>query len=113
MEILNSGIFSLNSADSTFDNLLAGGLTGFGASLLLALVPSPEVLGGVIASATGVSKKETLKELGAEAEGAGIMDQVAVAKARGRRASRYVNFTNCTHLVILCAPCCEQHCTQV
>jgi hypothetical protein len=72
------------------DDLLAGGLSGFGANLLLALLPRPEVLGGAIAAATGVSKKETLKELGADAEESAIMDQVAVAKARGRRASRYI-----------------------
>ena len=49
-EILKSGIFALTEP-SAMDDMLAGGLSGFGASLLLALIPKPEVLGGVIAMA--------------------------------------------------------------
>jgi hypothetical protein len=112
-EILGSGIFSLNDAAGSLQDAASGDLASFGQNLLMALIPSPEKLGGVLAVATvssnspippvqrpihfsprmfvfhiqGVAQKEVVKDVTAEAHSTGIMDQITAAKARGRRAS--------------------------
>jgi hypothetical protein len=51
-EILGSGIFSLNDAAGSLQDAASGDLASFGQNLLMALIPSPEKLGGVLAVAT-------------------------------------------------------------
>lgn len=52
MEIFNSGIFNLNDAAGSLKDAASGDLSNFGQNFLMALIPSPERLGGVLAVAT-------------------------------------------------------------
>lgn len=45
----------------------------------------------------GVAQKEAVKNIVAEATSTGFLDQIASAKARGRRASRYVYCMDCAY----------------
>mmetsp|Transcript_26113 Transcript_26113/g.57824 ORF Transcript_26113/g.57824 Transcript_26113/m.57824 type:complete len:751 (+) Transcript_26113:100-2352(+) len=115
-QLFKDGKMGAGMPEMSMDIPSAENLQGFAMAIVVALLPSPEVTGKLLAKATGVSKAENVKDISLEAAKHGLLDQVISAKKANRRASSTAKKCNdpaCGSFHFRMSGYCAKHCPEL